>query len=200
MSEPFTLEDMLSPGNMLKLYSMGAFPMAESKDDPEVNWYKPNKRAIIPLDNYHIPRSLKKVLRTGRFDIRINDDFDRVIDGCADREETWINGTLKNAYRRLFELGYLFTYEVFGGDDLLGGLYGINIGGAFFGESMFTKKSQGSKIALAFLIERLVKRGFVLLDVQLLNPHLELFGAVEISEEEYNNLLVSALTTATTFN
>ncbi|MCC6637620.1 MAG: leucyl/phenylalanyl-tRNA--protein transferase [Ignavibacteriaceae bacterium] len=200
MSDHFNSQDMLSPGNMLKLYSMGAFPMAENKDDPEVNWYKPNKRAIIPLDNYNIPRSLKKELRSGRFDIRINDDFDRVIDGCADREETWINGSLKDAYRRLVELGYLFTYEVFRGDDLLGGLYGINIGGAFFGESMFTKKSQGSKIALAFLIERLVKRGFVLLDVQLLNPHLELFGAVEISEDEYNNLLVSALTTAVTFN
>jgi leucyl/phenylalanyl-tRNA--protein transferase len=200
MSNHDSDEDMLSPGNMLKLYSMGAFPMAENKFDPEVNWYKPNRRAIIPLDNYNIPRSLKKVLRSGRFEIRINDDFDRVIDGCADREETWINGTLKDAYRKLFELGYLNTYEVFRSDDLLGGLYGICLGGAFFGESMFTKKSQGSKIALAFLIERLIKRGFVMLDVQLLNPHLELFGAIEISEEEYNQLLVSALTTAATFS
>ncbi len=194
-----TEEEYLSPENMIRLYSMGAFPMAESKDSPEVNWYIPKSRAIIPLGNFNIPRSLKKTVRTGTFEIRINDDFDRVIDGCADREETWINSPLKDAYRNLFEMGYLYTYEVFQSDDLLGGLYGICLGGAFFGESMFTKKSQGSKIALTFLINRLIKRGFVLLDVQLMNPHLKMFGAVEVPEDDYNHLLHKALATRTGF-
>ncbi len=192
-------EDYLSPENMIRLYSMGAFPMAESKDSPEVNWYLPKSRAIIPLDNYNIPRSLKKMLRTGTFEIRVNDDFDRVIDGCADREETWINAPLKDAYRNLFNMGYLYTYEVFQSDELLGGLYGICLGGAFFGESMFTKKSQGSKVALTFLINRLIKRGFILLDVQLMNPHLKMFGAIEQTEQAYKELLHKALATYTTF-
>jgi leucyl/phenylalanyl-tRNA--protein transferase len=199
MSKKDLTEDFLSPGNMIKLYAMGAFPMAESKDTSEVNWYLPKKRAIIPLNNYNIPRSLKKNIRSGIYEIRINDDFDRVIDGCALRTETWINTPLKEAYRKLFSLGYLYTYEVFQLGELLGGLYGINLGGAFFGESMFTKKSQGSKIALSFLIERLINRDFVLLDVQLMNPHLKMFGAVEISEEEYDKLLQNALTTHTSF-
>ncbi len=199
MSDPEPFDLYLTPGNMIKLYSMGAFPMADSRYSEEVNWYLPKVRTIIPLDNYNVPRSLKKLLRTGTYEIRINDDLDRVLDGCADRAETWINDTLKNAYRNLFDMGYLFTYEVFQSDELLGGLYGISIGGVFCGESMFTKKSQGSKIALVKLIERLVKRGYVLLDVQLMNPHLKMFGAVEIGEEAYNKLLRDGLTTRAHF-
>ncbi len=199
MSDLSENEFYLTPGNMIRLYSMGAFPMADSRDSVEVNWYLPKTRTVIPLDNYNIPRSLKKIMRTSTYEIRINDDLVRVLEGCSDREETWINEPLKAAYRNLFEMGYLHTYEVFEKDELLGGLYGISLGGVFFGESMFTKKSQGSKIALAKLIERLVKRGFVLLDVQLMNPHLKMFGAIEISEIEYNRLLKEGLTTRAYF-
>ncbi len=199
MSDQSENDFYLTPGSMIRLYSMGAFPMADSRDSVEVNWYLPKTRTIIPLDNYNIPRSLKKIMRTATYEIRINDDLDRVLEGCSDREETWINEPLKAAYRNLFEMGYLYTYEVFESDELLGGLYGVSLGGVFFGESMFTKKSQGSKIALAKLIERLVKRGFVLLDVQLMNPHLKMFGAVEISEIEYNRLLKEGLTTRAYF-
>lgn len=199
MSDPGENDLYLTPGSMIKLYSMGAFPMADSRDSAEVNWYLPKVRTIIPLDNYNIPRSLKKIMRTASYEIRINDDLERVLEGCSDREETWINEPLKAAYRNLFEMGYLHTYEVFEKDELLGGLYGISLGGVFFGESMFTKKSQGSKIALAKLIERLVKRGFILLDVQLMNPHLKMFGAIEISEIEYNRLLKEGLTTRAYF-
>ncbi|KAB2907989.1 MAG: leucyl/phenylalanyl-tRNA--protein transferase [Ignavibacteriales bacterium] len=199
MSDLIKDDNFLTPGNMIKLYSMGAFPMAESRDTPEVNWYLPKIRAIIPLNAFNIPRSLKKEMQGRNFEVRVNENFDRVINSCAARFETWINRKLIKAYRNLYNLGYLHTLEVFENDELLGGLYGIVIGGAFMGESMFTVKSQGSKIALVELVKRLNDRGFVILDVQLMNPHLKMFGAVEIDEESYKKLLREALLTNASF-
>lgn len=184
-------EEFLEPENMLKLYAMGAFPMADEIDN--VDWYMPKKRAILPLDDYNVPRSLKKVLLAADYEVKFDTDFDSVIKGCANRTETWINDRLIEAYRELFKIGHLHTVEVYKGNKLAGGLYGVSIGGAFFGESMFTIVPQSSKIAFIKLIEHLNSRSFNLLDVQIINPHLAMFGAIEISKNEFNILLTLAL-------
>jgi len=190
-------KELLKPGNMLRLYATGAFPMAD--DDGKINWFMPEVRTIIPLDNYNIPRTLKTFLKKSNFEIRYDTDFLSVIRSCADREKTWISEELIEAYKRLHKKGYIHTVETWQDGKLVGGLYGVTFRGAFFGESMFSKVPQASKTALLKLIEYLNLKDFVLLDVQYMTPHLKMFGAVEIDFEEYNKLLYSAYTRACEF-
>ncbi len=182
---------------LLRAYAEGIFPMAEDADDPEIFWVRPERRGIIPLEHFHVPRSLKRTLRRNPFEIRRNQDFDAVIDGCASvrRKEgaTWINAPIRRAYARLFELGHCHTVEAWQDGQLVGGLYGVSLGRAFFGESMFSRVSDASKQCLVHLVEHLRQRGFTLLDTQFLNDHLVRFGAIEISRQEYECLLTEAL-------
>lgn len=191
-------DETLQPENMIKLYSIGAFPMADDVTG-KIEWYYPQIRAIIPLDNYNIPRSVKQLIKRKRFEIRFDDNTMEVIRNCAKRERTWISKELIEAYERIYELGYVHSVETYFMNKMVGGLYGIVIKGAFFGESMFSFHENASKVALAHLIQHLIKRNFKLLDVQILNPHLEMFGAKEISLDEFNNLLKEAIQTETTF-
>lgn len=191
MSElKFDKKELLKPINMLNLYAQGAFPMAD--ENGEIDWYQPRTRTIIPLNKYNIPRSLKKFMRTCGFHYGYDEKIMDVVKKCADREETWISGELIDAYKGLEEIGFLHSVEVFYKSKLIGGLFGVAIGGAFFGESMFSKISQASKAALVKLIERLNQKKFVVLDVQFTNPHLEMFGSVEIDFNEYNDMLALA--------
>jgi len=187
----FNQEELLLPDNMLRLYASGAFPMAEAETG-SINWYLPDIRTIIPLDNFNIPRSTKKVIDEENFEMRLDTDFEEVLEGCADRDSTWISEELKVAYRRLKKRGHIHTVETWKEGKLVGGLYGVTFRGAFFGESMFSKVSQASKAALVALLKHLKETGFMLLDVQYMTEHLKMFGAVEISFEEYTKLLQKA--------
>jgi len=189
--ENFDPKELLQPDNMLRLYASGAFPMADEKTGI-VNWYMPDTRTIIPLDNFNIPRSAKKSIEEKDFEIKFDADFEGVVDGCADRESTWISDALKDAYRRLKKRGHIHTVETWKDGKLVGGLYGVTFRGAFFGESMFSKVSQASKAALVVLLKHLKEKEYVLLDVQFMTEHLKMFGAVEISFEEYTKLLHKA--------
>lgn len=184
-------KELLKPDNMLRLYASGAFPMADSKTGI-INWYLPEIRTIIPLNSYNIPRSTRKVIVDKNFEIKFDNDFEGVLEGCADRESTWISDELKTAYRRLKKRGHIHTVETWKDGKLVGGLYGVTFRGAFFGESMFSKVSQASKASLVALLKHLTEKDFVLLDVQYMTEHLKMFGAVEISFEEYNKLLQKA--------
>ena len=190
-------KELLKPGNMLRLYATGAFPMAD--DNGKINWFMPEVRTIIPLDNYNIPRTLKTFLKKNYFEFRYDTDFISVIRSCADRKKTWISEELIEAYKRLHKKGHIHTVETWQNGKLVGGLYGVTFRGAFFGESMFSKVPQASKAALLKLIEYLKLKDFLLLDVQYMTPHLKMFGAVEIDFEEYNKLLYSAYTRACEF-
>ncbi|MEW6195725.1 MAG: leucyl/phenylalanyl-tRNA--protein transferase [Bacteroidota bacterium] len=183
-------KDLLKPQNMIRLYAQGAFPMAD--ESGEINWYLPEIRTIIPLDNYNIPRSLKKFLQSSHFEFRYDTLTLDVIQKCAERDSTWISPELIEAYKGLIALGNLHSVEVFHNKSLVGGLYGVTYKGAFFGESMFSKVEQASKCALVKLIGHLNEKGFVLLDVQYQTEHLKMFGAKEISFEEFNRLLINA--------
>jgi len=183
----FNPKELLKPLNMINAYAQGAFPMAD--DNGDIGWYQPKERTIITLDNYNIPRSLKKFMTTCNFDYRLNNNTTEVIKNCASRKETWISEELINAYIGLVDLGFLHSIDVYQNDKLVGGLYGISIGGVFFGESMFSKVSQASKSAFAFLLKHLEQKDFVLVDVQFQTDHLKMFGTKEIDFEEYNDLL-----------
>ena len=189
--DEFNQADLLKPNNMLRLYASGAFPMADEFTG-EINWYMPEIRTIIPLNDFNIPRSLKKEMQTSKLEIKFDSDFLSVVKGCADREKTWISSELIKAYLRLKELDHVHTVETWLNNKLVGGLYGISFQGAFFGESMFSLVTQASKIALVNLINHLREKEFVLLDVQYMTDHLRMFGAKEISFMEYNNLLIKA--------
>ncbi len=178
--------DLLKPENMLRLYASGAFPMADEKTE-EINWYMPEVRTIIPLENFNIPRSLKKFLETSDFEFKYDNDFLSVVKNCADRETTWISEKLIDAYLKLNKIGNIHTVETWQKGKLVGGLYGVTFRGAFFGESMFSKIEQASKAALVKLIERLNEKKFVILDVQYTTEHLKMFGATEISLKNTNN-------------
>jgi leucyl/phenylalanyl-tRNA--protein transferase len=191
-------KDLLKPENMLRLYASGAFPMADA-DTGFINWYLPEIRTIIPLDNYNIPRSAKKAIDHENLEIKMDTDFKGVVEGCADRDSTWISEELKAAYRRLNKRGHIHTVETWKDGELVGGLYGVTFSGAFFGESMFSKVSQASKAALAALLKHLKQKEFVLLDVQYMTEHLKMFGAIEISFEEYTKLLHKSYTKACEF-
>jgi len=180
-------DELLLPENMIKLYSRGAFPMAE--ETGKINWYMPEIRSVIPLDNFNIPKSLKKFMASSGFTFRYDFDQMQIIKKCADREVTWIAPKLIDAYEKLNQLGYIHSVEVWLENKLVGGLYGIQYKGAFFGESMFSKIEQASKSALVKLFERLSERGFTLLDVQFMTDHLRMFGAKEIIFAEYLELL-----------
>jgi len=191
--ENFDPKELIQPDNMIRLYASGAFPMADEKTGT-INWYMPDVRTIIPLDNFNIPRSAKKTIEEENFEIKIDTDFEGVLAGCADRESTWISEELIYAYRRLKKRGFIHTVETWKDEELVGGLYGVTFRGAFFGESMFSKVSQASKAALVALLKHLKEKDFVLLDVQYMTEHLKMFGATEISFEEYTKLLHNAYT------
>jgi leucyl/phenylalanyl-tRNA--protein transferase len=193
----YSEDEFLQPENMIKLYSRGAFPMAD--DEGNIDWYFPDVRTIIPLDNYNFPRSLRKFIAQTHFNIKFDYSYLNVIKNCANREKTWISDKLINAYKRLFTMKHLHSVEVWQEEELVGGLYGVTFKGAFFGESMFSKVTQASKIALIKLIEHLIEKKFVLLDVQYQTPHLKMFGAVEISFFEYYELLLKAYKTECEF-
>ncbi|MEJ5351672.1 MAG: leucyl/phenylalanyl-tRNA--protein transferase [Melioribacteraceae bacterium] len=200
MNEPkiISKKDLLKPENMIQLYAQGAFPMAD--DDGNIEWYLPEIRTIIPLDNFNIPRSLRKFMEKSTFEYKIDSKILDVIINCSKRPKTWISEELIEAYKGLIKLGYLHSIEVYQNNELVGGLYGVTYRGAFFGESMFSKVSQASKCALVKLIEHLNKKEFVLLDVQFQTEHLKMFGAVEISFEEYTDLLLKAYEKKISFN
>ena len=186
-----------TPEILLAAYAMGVFPMAEDYDSPEIAWIEPRRRGVIPLDAFHVPRSLRRTLRRGGFAISIDHDFEAVIRACAaaapDRPRTWLNEPLIRSYVELARRGVAHSVEVWRDDALAGGLYGLALGSAFFGESMFSRARDASKIALVHLVERLRAGGFTLLDTQFVTPHLAQFGAVEISRTAYLARLRHAL-------
>jgi leucyl/phenylalanyl-tRNA--protein transferase len=178
---------IIPPEVLLGAYAQGVFPMAE---DGEILWFSPTQRGIIPLDErFHIPRGLKKALRKNPFKIRFDTAFREVMIGCAERDGTWIDGVIIESYCALHELGHAHSVECWDADGLQGGLYGVALGKAFFGESMFSRKTDASKIALVFLVERLRERGFELLDTQWMTDHLQTFGGIEIGREKYLRML-----------
>jgi leucyl/phenylalanyl-tRNA---protein transferase len=187
----------ITPQVLLKAYACGIFPMAESADDPALYWIEPQQRGILQLDQVHVPRRLVRTIRQRVFDIRVDSSFDGVISGCAasrpGRRTTWINPRIRSLYRDLFELGYCHTVEAWAGGELVGGLYGVALNGAFFGESMFSTRRDASKVALVYLCARLVEGGFSLLDTQFVTEHLRQFGAVEIERQDFHKLLEKAL-------
>lgn len=193
--DPFAVE--LTPELIIRAYQAGIFPMAESADSPDLFWVSPQKRGTIPLEGFHISRSLRKTLRTHPYRVAVDTDFDAVIAGCArpapGRESTWINPEIKRLYGALFERGLVHTVEVWDGEELVGGLYGLSLGAAFFGESMFHTRTDCSKIAMASLLLRLRAGGYRLLDTQFITEHLKTFGAIEIPREAYELRLGDAL-------
>lgn len=183
----------LTPSLVLNAYARGIFPMAESREDDGLFWLDPEIRGIIPLDNFHISRSLRKEILRERYRVTIDQDFAGVIEGCADRLETWINGPIFGLYMDLFRTGHAHSVEVWDGDALIGGVYGIALKGAFFGESMFSRRTNASKISLAYLVSRLRAGGFTLFDTQFPSPHLSSLGGVQVPRERYKRLLKGAL-------
>jgi leucyl/phenylalanyl-tRNA--protein transferase len=187
----------ITPEVLLKAYSCGIFPMAESADDPALYWIEPERRGIIPLDRFHVPERLARTVRSDRFTVYVDRDFDAVIDGCAQpkpgRTRTWINRRICQLYRKLYERGDCHTVEAYDGDELVGGLYGVSLGRAFFGESMFHRARDASKVALVHLVARLRAGHYRLLDTQFVTEHLRTFGAIEVSRPVYHKLLDAAL-------
>lgn len=187
----------VTPEILLRAYSIGLFPMAESADDPEVFWVEPEIRGILPLDSFHVSKSLAKTIRQEPFDIRFNTDFDGVIAACAEqtsgRPSTWINKTIRSLYSTLHHIGHAHSVEAWEGDRLVGGLYGVSLGSAFFGESMFSRRTDASKICLVYLVERLRQRGFTLLDTQFTTEHLKTFGAIDMPKDDYAKVLEKAM-------
>ena len=187
----------IDPRLLLQGYATGIFPMADSRDADELFWVEPRNRAIIPLDGFHLSRSLRRTLRAGRFTVTHDRDFAGVIAGCADREETWINAELEHAMIALHGSGHAHSIEVWDDSgsqaELVGGLYGVKLGRAFFGESMFSRRTDASKVALAWLVARLKAGNFTLLDCQFMTDHLASLGAISISRETYVALLSAAL-------
>jgi leucyl/phenylalanyl-tRNA---protein transferase len=182
---------------LLRAYSIGLFPMAESAEDPNLFWVDPEARGIFPLDRLIVSKSLAKRIRSDRFEIRVDHDFDAVIDACAasyeGRDKTWINTRIRTLYRELFDIGHVHTIEAWRDGNLVGGLYGVSLGAAFFGESMFHRETDASKVALVHLAARLTAGGFHLLDAQFVTPHLATLGAIEVPKEAYRLMLADAI-------
>ncbi|MEE8277085.1 MAG: leucyl/phenylalanyl-tRNA--protein transferase [Alphaproteobacteria bacterium] len=187
----------LTPQLLLGAYASGIFPMAESRHDRDLFWIDPEVRGILPLKRFHIPRSLRKTLRRDLFEVRCDTAFAQVIRACAEsttsRPETWINPEIERLYSALHDMGFAHSVECWQGGRLLGGLYGVALGGAFFGESMFSRVRDASKVALCHLVARLRRGKYVLLDTQFVTDHLKLFGAIEIPRRHYRNRLTKAL-------
>jgi leucyl/phenylalanyl-tRNA---protein transferase len=192
-----TLNRDITPQVLLKAYSCGIFPMAESADDPQLYWIEPISRGILPLDGVRLPKRLARTIRQTPFEVRIDSDFDATIAGCAasrpGRRTTWINDQIRTLYRELYILGHCHTVEVWQGKRMVGGLYGVALGGAFFGESMFSTETDASKIALMYLCARLIRGGYTLLDTQFVTDHLRQFGTVEVDRPEFHEALEKAL-------
>ena len=187
----------ITPEVLLKAYACGIFPMAESADDPALYWIEPEMRGIIPLDRFHISNRLARTVRSDRFTVAVDRDFDAVLDGCAQpqpgRPRTWINARIRVLYHKLYERRHCHSVEVYDGEELVGGLYGVTLGRAFFGESMFHRARDASKVALVHLVARLRAGGFRLLDTQFVTDHLKTFGAIEVPRRQYHKLLEAAL-------
>ncbi|MBB3972426.1 leucyl/phenylalanyl-tRNA--protein transferase [Hansschlegelia beijingensis] len=187
----------ITPEVLLKAYACGIFPMAESADDPGLYWIEPELRGVLPLDGFHVSSRLERTVRSDAFEIRVDTAFEAVLDGCAapgaGRDKTWINGRIRRLYGDLYEIGHCHSVEAWRDDRLVGGLYGVELGGAFFGESMFHTERDASKVALVHLVARLRRGGFRLLDTQFVTEHLRRFGAVETPRREYHRLLEHAL-------
>lgn len=190
-------QPVVTPELLLRAYSIGLFPMADSADDPEIFWVEPELRGVIPLDDFHVSRSLAKTIRRKPFQITFNEEFEGVMKGCAeaapDRPTTWINDTILSLYTSLHHMGHAHSVEAWENDVLVGGLYGVSLGGAFFGESMFSRRTDASKICLVHLVERLKERGYRLLDTQFTTEHLKTFGAIDVPKAEYELMLASAM-------
>ena len=186
-------EPDLTADLLLRAYAMGIFPMAERRDDAQVFWVDPRRRGIIPLDGFRISRSLARRMRRGKHEVTVDRDFAGVLDGCAGRRETWISERLRALYLDLHRMGHAHSLEVWQDGTLAGGVYGVVLGAAFFGESMFSRRTDASKIALAYLVDRLRRGGFVLFDTQFLTAHLASLGAVEIGRDDYHRRLARAL-------
>jgi leucyl/phenylalanyl-tRNA--protein transferase len=197
MTRPYAPGYRIPTDLLLKAYASGVFPMAESADDPEVFWVRPETRGIIPLDGFHTPKSLRKTVRKNLFDIRFDFDFEATIDACAEKREerhsTWINAPIREAYIQLHRMGHGHSVEAWRDDHLVGGLYGLALGRVFFGESMFSRETDASKVCLVYLVERMKERGFVLLDTQFTTEHLKHFGAIDVPRAKYEKMLAEAL-------
>jgi len=194
----FTAEGYIRPALLLAAYRGGLFPMSLDESG-EIGWFSPDPRGIIPLHAFHVPKSLERVVKQGKFEIRFDTAFSEVIAGCADRDSTWISDRIQTSYEKLFDLGYAHSVETWREGRLVGGLYGISLAGAFFGESMFSRETDASKVALVALVRHLRSRGFRLLDTQWSTPHLERFGCADLPRDEYLVLLDQALKTDTAF-
>ena len=188
---------VITPQVLLKAYACGIFPMAESADDPNLFWIEPENRGVLPLNAWHLPRRLRRTIRRDAFEVRIDTTFQGVIDGCAEptsgRRKTWINSEIRRLYGALFELGHCHTVEAWQDDRLVGGLYGVSLGAAFFGESMFARTRDASKVALIHLLARLIAGGYTVLDTQFVTEHLSRFGAIEVPKARYDVMLRAAL-------
>jgi leucyl/phenylalanyl-tRNA--protein transferase len=188
----------ITPQVLLKAYAVGIFPMAESAEDPSLYWIEPETRGIIPLDTFHVSKRLRRTIAAEPFEVRIDSDFFAVIDGCAGsgdpgRPKTWINGRIRRLYGELFEIGHCHTVEIWRDGGLVGGLYGVQLGSAFFGESMFSRATDASKVALVYLVARLRVGGFTLLDTQFTTTHLRQFGAADMDKRVYQRALEAAI-------
>lgn len=183
----------LTPEQLLQGYAAGIFPMAESRDDPEIFWVDPRKRGVLPLRGFHLSRSLARDMRRSDWTVRLDTDFEGVLAGCADRSDTWINAKIYNLYMGLHEINHAHSVEIWDETTLVGGVYGVTLGGAFFGESMFSRRTNASKMALAAAVDHMMLTGYTLFDTQFITPHLSSLGAIEISRSDYHRRLRAAL-------
>ena len=188
---------IITPQILLRAYAAGVFPMAESAEDNALYWVEPEFRGILPLEAFHVSHSLSKTIRRRTFEVRVDTAFAEVIGGCAEqtpeRRSTWINSRIRSLYMQLHKMGFCHSVEAWGGGELKGGLYGVRIGAAFFGESMFSRERDASKVALVHLVARLKTGGFQLLDAQFINDHLKQFGAIEVARNSYQRMLDNAI-------
>ena len=186
-------QQAITPEILLRAYAAGIFPMAEGRDDPEIHWVDPRRRGILPLDGFHLSRSLRRTILRSPWRVTADTAFAATVEACADRDETWINDTIFALYVALHRTGHAHSVEVWEGSDLIGGVYGVTLGRAFFGESMFSRRTDASKLALAWTVHRLNAGGFTLFDTQFLTPHLRSLGGVEIPRHDYHRRLAAAL-------
>jgi leucyl/phenylalanyl-tRNA---protein transferase len=192
--------DEITPDILLRAYAMGIFPMSDGRDDPEIHWVDPRRRGVLPLDGFRISRKLARFIRSERVRVSVDTSFDAVVAACAERGETWISYRIQRLYRQLHTLGCAHSFEVWQDNDLVGGVYGVTLGAAFFGESMFSHRTDASKVALAYAVHRLRAGGFRLFDTQFLTPHLASLGAQEIPRADYHLRLAEALAESASFD
>ncbi len=194
----------LTPDMLLRAYAIGVFPMAEDRDDPDLFWIDPRMRGVMPFDQFHVPKRLAKTVRQGRYTVTFDQEFEEVMEGCAEmtlrRPRTWIHDKILTLYTSLHRMDHAHSVEVWDKGELVGGLYGVSLGGAFFGESMFSRARDASKVGLVHLVARLLRGGFTLLDSQFVTRHLQNFGAIELPRADYRSVLAEALEVDADFN